>query len=84
MIILNKWELLNTDQRADVSYQVTQKLAFLGDSDVIRISALTGSNVHRLLPALAGTIEGYHKRVPTRKVNDVVFAAQSAQPTATP
>jgi GTP-binding protein len=80
VIILNKWELLNTDQRADVSYQVTQKLAFLGDSDVIRISALTGSNVHRLLPALAGTIEGYHKRVPTRKVNDVVFAAQSAQP----
>ena len=80
VILLNKWETLNTDKRTDVTYEVGQKLAFLGDSEVIRISALTGKNVHRLLPALAGTIEGYHKRVPTRKVNDVVFAAQSAQP----
>ncbi|MCU1357305.1 MAG: engA [Acidimicrobiales bacterium] len=80
VILLNKWETLDTDKRAEVTYEVGQKLAFLGDSEVIRISALTGKNVHRLLPALAGTIEGYHKRVPTRRVNDVVFAAQSSQP----
>ena len=80
VILLNKWETLSTDARADVTYQVGQKLAFLGDSEVIRISALTGRNVHRLLPALTGAIEGYHKRVPTRRVNDAVFAAQSAQP----
>jgi GTP-binding protein len=80
VILLNKWELLSTEERAAVTYDVGQKLAFLGESEVIRISALTGRNVHRLLPALADTIEGYHKRVPTRRVNDVVFAAQSAQP----
>jgi GTP-binding protein len=80
VILLNKWELLDTERRADVTYEVGQKLAFLGESEVIRISALTGRNVHRLMPALAGAIEGYHKRVPTRRVNDVVFAAQSAQP----
>ncbi|MGI8756845.1 MAG: ribosome biogenesis GTPase Der, partial [Acidimicrobiales bacterium] len=80
VILLNKWDSIDTDHKADITYQVSQKLAFLGDSEVIRISALTGSNVHRLLPALAETIEGYHKRVPTRRVNDVVFAAQSAQP----
>jgi GTP-binding protein len=80
VILLNKWELLGTEERAAVTYDVGQKLAFLGESEVIRISALTGRNVHRLLPALADTIEGYHKRVPTRRVNDVVFAAQSAQP----
>ncbi len=80
VILLNKWELLGTEARAAVTYEVGQKLAFLGESEVIRISALTGKNVHRLLPALAETIEGYHKRVPTRRVNDVVFAAQSSQP----
>ena len=80
VILLNKWELLGTEDRAAVTYDVGQKLAFLGESEVIRISALTGKNVHRLLPALAETIEGYHKRVPTRRVNDVVFAAQSSQP----
>jgi GTP-binding protein len=80
VVLLNKWELLDTERRADVTYEVGQKLAFLGESEVIRISALTGRNVHRLLPALTSAIEGYHKRVPTRRVNDVVFAAQSAQP----
>ncbi|MEZ5180644.1 MAG: ribosome biogenesis GTPase Der [Acidimicrobiales bacterium] len=80
VIVLNKYELLDSEQKEAVAYDLRQKLAFLGDSEVLRISALTGKNVHRLLPMLAGTIEGYHKRVPTRKVNDVVFAAQSAQP----
>ena len=63
-----------------VTYEVGQKLAFLGESEVIRISALTGKNVHRLLPALAEAISAYHRRVPTRKVNEVVSLAQSAQP----
>lgn len=80
VVLLNKWELLGTEAKATVTYDVGQKLAFLGESEVIRISALTGKNVHRLLPALTDAIEGYHTRVPTRRVNDVVFTAQSAQP----
>jgi GTP-binding protein len=80
VVLLNKWELLDTDRRAEVTYEVGQKLAFLGESEVIRISALTGKNVHRLLPALAEAITAYHRRVPTRKVNEVVSLAQSAQP----
>ncbi|MEO6628935.1 MAG: ribosome biogenesis GTPase Der, partial [Aquihabitans sp.] len=80
VVILNKWELLGTEARADVTYEVGQKLAFLGESEVLRISALTGKNVHRLLPALAEAIEAYHRRVPTRKVNEVISLAQSAQP----
>ena len=80
VVILNKWELLDTDARAEVTYEVGQKLAFLGESEVIRISALSGKNVHRLLPALADAITAYHRRVPTRRVNEVVSLAQSAQP----
>ena len=80
VVLLNKWELLDTERRAEVTYDVEQKLAFLGDSMVLRISALTGKGVQRLLPALTDAIDGYHKRIPTRKVNEVVAAAQSAQP----
>ena len=80
VVLLNKWELLDTDRRAEVTYEVGQKLAFLGESEVIRISALTGRNVDRLLPILHDAIESYHRRVPTRRVNDVIFMAQSAQP----
>ncbi len=80
VVLLNKWELLDTDARTAVTYEVGQKLAFLGESEVIRISALTGKNVHRLMPALADAITAYHRRVPTRRVNEVVSLAQSAQP----
>jgi GTP-binding protein len=49
-------------------------------STVLHISARSGKNVHRLLPALGDAIEQYHRRIPTRRVNDVVMAAQAAQP----
>ena len=80
VLLLNKWETLDAEQRADIDYQVGQKLRFLGDSAVLKISALTGKGVHNLLPALADAIADYHTRVPTRKVNDVIRAAQQAQP----
>jgi GTP-binding protein len=80
VLVLNKWETLDADQRLDVTYQVGQRLHFIGESPVLKISALTGKGVQKLLPALAASIDDYHKRVPTRKVNDVLRAAQSAQP----
>ena len=57
-----------------------RKLHFLGDAAVLRVSALTGRGVHRLLPALDEAISQYQTRVPTRKVNDPVRRAQQAQP----
>ena len=80
VVLLNKWETLDAEQRLDVTYQMGDRLHFLGDSPVLKISALTGKGVHRLLPVLSGAIEEYHKRVPTRKVNDVIRQAQNAQP----
>jgi GTP-binding protein len=79
VVLLNKWELLDTEERAAVTADVERKLHFVGGATVLRISARSGRNVHRLLPALSGTIEQYHRRVPTRRVNDVVMAAQAAQ-----
>jgi len=80
VVLLNKWETLNAEVRADVDYQVGQKLHFLGESAVLKISALTGKGVHNLLPALSEAIADYHVRIPTRRVNDVIRAAQQAQP----
>ena len=80
MIVLNKWDLLDTEERVDIKVQVERKLHFLGEAPVIQMSALTGKGVHRLLPMLASTIDGYHRRIPTREVNDIIRRAQSAQP----
>ncbi len=80
VVLLNKWDLCDAETRADVSDQVGMKLHFVGAAPVIKISALTGKNVTRLWPALADTIESYRTRIPTRRVNDVIRAAQQAQP----
>jgi GTP-binding protein len=80
IVVMNKWELLDAEQREEIRYQIGQKLHFVGEAPVLTLSALTGKGVHRLLPALGSTIDAYHRRVPTRKVNDVVRAAQSRQP----
>jgi GTPase len=80
IVVLNKWELLDEDARKDVLYQMGQKMHFLGVSPVLRISALSGRGVHRLLPALGESISQYQTRVPTRKVNDLIRRAQQAQP----
>jgi GTPase len=79
-VLLNKWETLDAESRADVLYQVGDRLRFLGESPVLKLSALTGKGVHRLLPALADAVEAYHRRVPTRQVNRVIQDAQSAHP----
>ena len=61
-------------------YQMGRKMHFLGESAVLRVSALQGRGVHRVLPALGEAIAAYRTRVPTRKVNDLIRRAQQAQP----
>jgi GTP-binding protein len=81
VVMLNKWDLLDdAERRADVTAQLARRLHFVGDAPVLKVSALTGKGVHRLLPVLADAIERYHRRVPTRVVNQVIAAAQQAQP----
>lgn len=80
VIVLNKWELLDAERRTDLTTQVGRRLAFLGDSVVLKISALSGKGVHKLLPALSDVVTAYRSRVPTRRVNAIMAAAQSAHP----
>jgi len=80
VVLLNKWELLDAEGRQRVDHQVGRRLGFLGDPTVLKVSALTGKGVHRLMPALSGSIAAYRTRIPTREVNDVLRRAQQAQP----
>jgi GTP-binding protein len=80
VVLLNKWELLEAEQRADVMHQVADRLHFLSSSPVLKGSALSGKGIHKLVPALAAAVEEYHRRVPTRELNKVLQAAQAAHP----
>jgi GTP-binding protein len=83
VILLNKWELLDAEARQDVLFQVRDRLHFLAQSPVLKGSALSGKGIHRILPALAEAVESYHRRVPTGALNQVLQAAQAAQPPPT-
>jgi len=80
LVVLNKWETLDDERKEQVETDVTRKLYFIGDSPIIRLSALTGRGVHRLLPLIRESITGYRKRVATTDVNRVLAEAQQRQP----
>ncbi len=81
VVLLNKHELLtDAEARSDLDWQIKERLRFIGEAPVLKISALTGKGVQKLMPALSMSIEDYHRRVPTRRVNEVIRAAQQAQP----
>src|SRR5438046_9761805 len=65
VIVLNKWELLDAEQRSGVIADVGDRLSFLGYAPVLKVSAKTGLGVHKLLPALGQAADAYHRRVPT-------------------
>ena len=80
VVMLNKWDLLDAEGREDAMRSVERKLHFLGESPKLRVSALTGKSVQKLWPALEASLAAYATRIPTRKVNQVLRAAQIAQP----
>ena len=80
IVALNKWDQVPADERDDVLAGVGDRLAFLGAAPVLKISALSGKGVHRILPALRDSVEAYHQRVPTGALNRTLQELQGRQP----
>jgi GTPase len=78
VVVLNKWEQLSPEQRVVLLEEVEDRLVFLAYAPILKISALTGLGVHRLLPALWKAEDAYHRRVPTGELNRVLAEAQAA------
>lgn len=83
IVVLNKWELVATEERDGVLAGVGNRLAFLGDAPVLKTTALTGKGVHRLMPALAAAAVDHAKRVPTGVLNRAIRDLQLHQPAPT-
>jgi GTP-binding protein len=79
IVVLNKWDKVAVDDRDDVLAGVGDRLAFLGSAPVLKLSALSGKGVHRILPALRDSVESYHQRVPTGSLNRAVQELQLRQ-----
>ncbi|MGD0392143.1 MAG: ribosome biogenesis GTPase Der [Acidimicrobiales bacterium] len=80
VVVLNKWELIATEDRNDILVDIGDRLAFLGEAPVLKISALSGLGVHNILPAVAAAEEAYHSRIPTGELNRALKSIQMAHP----
>ncbi len=83
LIILNKWELISTEDRPIVLAGVADKLAFLGDAPVIKTTALSGKGAHKILPALHVAATDYVKRISTGTLNRAIRDLQVKHPCPT-
>ncbi|MBK5289571.1 MAG: ribosome biogenesis GTPase Der [Acidimicrobiia bacterium] len=80
VIVLNKWDLVPTEEREQIQIDVADRLGFLGYAPTLKLSALTGRNLKHVLPAVREAETAYHFRIPTAGLNRVIREAQQRHP----
>jgi GTP-binding protein len=80
ILLLNKWDLPDLEQREATAFGVGDRLGFVGWAPVLRISALTGARLHRLPAALDVVLENRARRIATGPLNRMIRGWQGAHP----
>ena len=80
VIILNKWDALDDEQRELTERSLPDRFGFVGWAPVLRMSAQTGARIQRLPGAIEAVLEGRGTRVPTGQLNRVVRKWAAAHP----
>lgn len=75
IVVLNKWDLLDEEERDRIEDQIEVQLPFLRWAPVVRTSALTRRGVAKVMPAVLVAWEGWEKRVSTATLNGWVRTA---------
>jgi GTPase len=82
VVVLNKWDAVadRDATRRAVSDRLERSLAQLKGIPVVTLSAMTGANVQKLLPAVRAVHDTWNKRVPTSALNRWFEDAVSRHP----
>jgi GTP-binding protein len=80
VVLLNKWDALDEDQREWTERSLPERFAFIGWAPALRVSAKTGARVGRLADALEVVLETRDNRVPTGALNREMRAWVAAHP----
>ncbi len=75
VVAINKWDGLDAHQRDVAKSELMRKLGFLDFASLLFMSALRGTGVKSLLPAVDGAYEAAMARLPTPKLTRVLQAA---------
>ena len=80
VIILNKWDALDDEQRELTERSLPDRFGFVGWAPVLRMSAQTGARIQRLSGAIEAVLEGRVTRLPTGQLNRAVRKWAAAHP----
>ncbi|GBE20808.1 MAG TPA: ribosome biogenesis GTPase Der [Actinobacteria bacterium] len=80
IVLLNKWDAADLEQREMVTRDVADRLQFVGWAPLLRVSALTGARLHRLTPAIDRVLESREFRIPTGTLNRLIRGWQASHP----
>ena len=77
MVIVNKWDLIEKDDKTMANYQkdLMANLKFMSYAQYLFISALTGQRVHKVLEVAKYCYDNYSKRISTGIINEVINKA---------
>lgn len=74
ILAVNKWDIVEKDAKTADNFTKTlqREWSFLAYAPVIYISALSGQRVHRLFDLVKRVYLNAERRIPTRKLNDLL------------
>ena len=77
VLLINKWDLVEkeTQTMKKVEQQIRKRLEPFDDVPVLFISALTKQRIYKSLQTAIQVYENRRRRIPTRKLNDVMLKA---------
>jgi GTP-binding protein len=82
VVVLNKWDLIEDPNAtmAEIRHMLATQLADVRGVPCVPLSALTGRNVDKLLPAVIAAHARWDRRVPTAALNRWLAAALEQHP----
>ncbi len=80
VITLNKWDLLDVDDRKRVERDVKDRLLFISWAPIVRTSAKTARGIARLMPAVDRALASWNRRIPTADLNSWLRDATAGVP----
>ena len=82
VLVVNKWDLVNKDERSMGEYvkRLRESFRFLPDAPIVFVSALSGQRVSRIMTEVEQVVGEYRKRIPTSQLNTVLQEAVTTKP----
>lgn len=73
IVLLNKWDLLEDDEAKEaLETRIEERLSYVGYAPLLRISALTGRNLHKIWDAVDLVYGNYLREISTSQLNKLL------------